>query len=266
MIKFLLLIWTLSSSIFSLGLPVSSVDSQVNIQKIEAPENSILYYYYKIPSDYFIKVNGENEKEVLLIAKTAEERKAALDKLVDIERLGKNENLFSGPRKDYKLDDPDNMLATVDEENYYLYMNPNESFGDFSQAFTMTVFIKSNGEHVIAAESHNCGLWCYPGYTKMILLTYKNGVWTDATDQLLPQKKIENFVKNEVMECEKLNAENGDEKEIHERCVERNAGLAYNLPQKGTTIKTYNGVSEWLFRLEWKNDKFEFAVNEIDVY
>lgn len=262
--NFLIALFTFISS-----LSFSPTIAPANVTVVATPEvieNSILSYYYAVPSQYFIKVKDENNQEHELIMKTAEERKAALDKLIEDEQMGKNKELFSGENKEYKENNSDNMLAVVDEENYYLRMNPNESYGDWSQDFEMTVFIKSNNEHVIAVESHDCGLSCSPESTTFFLLTYKDGKWSDVTKELLPVKEIDNFVQTEIKTCEKINAKNGDrendKQEIHNHCVNNRAGIAYSLPEIGTTIFAYNGLSETKFKLAWKNDKFEFEVAE----
>lgn len=240
-----------SSASFSLTtLPPSTVT--VETEPVVA-ENSILSYYYAIPSKYFL----EN-----LIMDSKEERKATLDKLIDNEHIGKNKELFSEENKEYKENNSENMLAVVDEENYYLRMNPNESYGDWSQGFAMTVFIKSNGEHVLAVESHDCGLSCNPEKTKIFLLIYKDGKWSDVTNELLPTEEIDNFVKDEIKHCDEINAKNGTKNEVHDRCVITHGGIEYDLPQNGTNIKAFNGLSEVKFKLKWKNDKFEFELEE----
>lgn len=244
--NFLIALFTLISTLFVVPANVTVVSPSPELTQM-----SILDYYYVIPSKYFL-----ND----LIMDTKEERKTALNKLMENEKMGLNKELFSGENEDYKENNLDNMLAVVDEDNYYLRMNPNESFGDYSQGFSMTVFIKSNGEHLIAVESHNCGLHCVPENAGIFFLTYKNAKWSDVTDEFLPKEKIDNLIKNEVKYCEELNSENGSEEEVHDRCVVTHGGMQYNLPQHGTTITAFNGLSEIKFNLKWKNDKFEFEL------
>lgn len=247
--NFLIALFTLLSTLFV--VPAAPVNISVVSPAPELTQMSILDYYYVIPSKYFL-----ND----LIMDTKERREAALNKLMENERMGINKELFSGENKDYKENNSDNMLAVVDEDNYYLGMNPNESYGDYSQGFSMTVFIKSNGEHVVAMESHSCSLSCKPESANIFLLTYKNGKWSDVTDQLLPLEEINNSIKAEVKYCEELNSKNGNEEDVHDRCVVTHGGMQYNLPQHGTTITAFNGLSEIKFSLKWKNDKFEFEL------
>lgn len=247
--NFLIALFTLVSALFV--VPAAPINATVVPPASELTQMSILDYYYLIPSKYFLDD---------LIMDTKEERKNALNKLMENERMGLNKELFSGENENYKKDDSENFLAIVDEDNYYLRMNPNESFGDYSQGFSMTVFIKSNGEHIIAVESHSCGLSCIPENAGIFFLTYKNDKWSDVTDQFLPKEKIDNFIKNKVKYCEELNSKNGSQKEVHDRCVVVHGGIQYNLPQHGTTINAFNGVSEIKFSLKWKNDKFEFEL------
>lgn len=247
--NFLIALFTILSTLFVVpaNLAVTPIP--------ELTQMSILDYYYAIPSKYFLDD---------LIKDTKDGREAALNKLMENERMGLNTDLFSGENKDYKKNNSDNFLAVVDEDNYYLRMNPNESYGDFNQGFSITVFIKSNGEHVVAVESHNCSLSCVPENANIFLLTYKNGEWSDVTDDLLPLEKINNSIKAEVKYCDELNSKNGSAEEVHDRCVVTHGGMAYNLPQHGTTISAFNGLSEIKFELKWKNDKFEIEFVDED--
>lgn len=246
MYNFIVVLFTFISSLFAVP---PSVPTNIVTQM------SVLDYYYEIPSKYFL-----ND----LIKPTKEERKIALDKLIENERLGLNKELFSGENKDYKENSSDNFLAIIDEDNYYLRMNPNESFGDFSEGFSMAVFLESNSEHIVAVESHICGLWCKPENANIFLLTYKNGTWSDVTNELLPLEEINDSIKNEVKYCESLNSKNGSEQEVHDRCVTGHGGMQYNLPQHGTTITAFNGLSEEKFKLKWKNDKFKFELSDTE--
>jgi|GEM_PF-2538684 len=239
MLRIFLIILASISTIGSLNVKIDGFNT---VFEAEVSKGSILDYYYKVPSKYFIDH---------LIKNSYDERKDALAKLMEDERLGKNKELFEGENKNYKANNPDNYLAIVDEKNYYLEMNPNESYGDWSQGFSMAVLIKSNGEHLVAVESHDCGLWCKPENTIMFILSYKDGVWTDVSNEALPMVEIKRFVQNEIQKCKNARSEDSS-------CVEQNAGIAYKLPQEGTTISAYNGLSEGLFRLEWKDDKFHF--------
>jgi hypothetical protein len=80
-----------------------------------------------------------------------------------------------------------------------------------------------NGGYVLA-YNEDCDLK-YKVPTKLFLLSYQDGKWTDLTTRLLP--------------------------------VSVNTNYRYKLPQKGTTIQVSSATGAKLYALAWNNEKFE---------
>jgi hypothetical protein len=91
------------------------------------------------------------------------------------------------------------------------------------QVFEAALFKRPDGGFVFA-YNEDCDLK-YKVPTKLYLLKYEAGEWTDVTTQLLP--------------------------------VPVNARFKYQLPQKGTNIQVTTAAGAKLYQLAWKNGKFE---------
>ena len=109
--------------------------------------------------------------------------------------------------------------ATVDNENGYINYITHLS----GEVFEAALFKLPDGGNVFA-YNEDCDLK-YKVPTKMFLLKYEGGNWTDVTMQLLPAPV--------------------------------NSRYKYKLPEKGTAIQVSTAAGAKMYTLVWSNGKFE---------
>ena len=109
--------------------------------------------------------------------------------------------------------------TTVDLENGHIEYVTHLS----GQVFEAALFKRPNGG-LVFVYNEDCDLK-YKVPTKLHLLKYEAGEWTDVTTQLLP--------------------------------VPVNSRYKYQLPQKGTVIQVTTAAGAKLYQLVWMNGKFE---------
>ncbi len=113
----------------------------------------------------------------------------------------------------------------------------------------IALFRKTNREAVIAVEQVGCGPACDGA---LQFLIYKNGKWTDATANVLPQLEDEDI----LAAYNRLKPAKGDEHSLEDM-----PATYWVLPQKGTTIKLVVGDAsesegKTLMSFNWNGNKF----------
>ncbi|MFH1711630.1 MAG: hypothetical protein ABH846_00130 [Patescibacteria group bacterium] len=136
-------------------------------------------------------------------------------------------------------------IDVLDEDNYYIRIESlvQSNGGEYG---AMTVFIKPNGQHIIAAEG---GITTSLSFRTLYLLTYIDGKWTDVTNDLIPWNKI-NFdkLREQVHKGSDLEAE-GIEAEF--------ITFYFELPRYGTDLELKEYYSdETVLTLKWRNGRF----------
>lgn len=113
----------------------------------------------------------------------------------------------------------------------------------------IALFRKTNREVVLAVEEVGCGPECSGAVQ---FLTYKNGKWTDVTDELMPNLSDEDIL------AAYLRVKTKDD-EMHS--LDDVPNVYWVLPQKGTTIKMVLGDEsasngKTLMSFNWNGSKF----------
>ncbi len=133
------------------------------------------------------------------------------------------------------------MLKVEDIKNGYLKIE-----GAWEGWAEIALFKKKDGSYLIAQAESGCGPAC-EGFIKFF--TFKNGKWTDVTEQVFP-----NLSEEQIKQA--FTAKNVDPEET---------GLSHYflLPQKGTTVKMAcnmcsDGDEEHftLMEFNWNSEKF----------
>lgn len=113
----------------------------------------------------------------------------------------------------------------------------------------IALFRKTNREAVIAVQEVGCGPACEGA---LQFLTYKNGKWTDATTNVLPELADEDI----LAAYNRLKPGNGDEHSLEDM-----PATYWILPQRGTTLKLVVGEASELegrilLSFNWNGTRF----------
>ena len=136
------------------------------------------------------------------------------------------------------------IIKTEDTKNGYLRLE-----GAWEGWAEIALFRKTNREAVIAVEEVGCGPECSGAVQ---FLTYKNGRWTDVTDEVMPNLSDEDIL------AAYLRVKTKDD-ETHS--LDDVPNVYWVLPQKGTTIKMVLGDEsasngKTLMSFNWNGSKF----------
>lgn len=136
------------------------------------------------------------------------------------------------------------IIKTEDTKNGFLRLE-----GAWEGWAEIALFRKTNKEAVVAVNAVECGPAC-DGVVQF--LTYKNGKWTDATAQMMPELSDEDIIAAYL----RINTKDDDA-----HTLEDMPSTYWVLPQKGTTIKLVLGDEtasggKTLMSFNWNGIKF----------
>ncbi len=135
----------------------------------------------------------------------------------------------------------------VDEDNYYIELDVG-LFLDGSMTFT--VFVAEDGNDVVAIDTRGCGPMCEQWLT---FLRYDDGVYTDITDEVLPEHSTDLVYQWDLFE-EKYEATYGESFPD-----DMYYNILYTLPQHGTTFyleEVYSDIQLLEVTWDWASGTF----------